>query len=115
MTFSVDEIFKFLNVLLRIGLVIYLVKRYAVGKIMQYMAQEKNEIDVLQQQRAQLRLECDTVDQTIKNDLIVFQAMQEKFVAWDKSVKSAALQEQALCAERQKTMIALANHKLESL
>ncbi|MFA5998605.1 MAG: hypothetical protein WC747_01130 [Candidatus Babeliales bacterium] len=115
MIFSVDEIFKFLNLLLRIGLVIYLVKRYAVGSIMKYIGQEKTAIDLLQQQRIQLRQECEQVEQTMKDEEKIFQAMQEKFAAWDKSVNAAAFQEQAMCKERQKKMNLLANRKLESI
>ena len=115
MNFSVDELFKVLNLLMRIGLVVYIIKRYVIGQIVLYITQEKNEIDLLQQQRARLKQESESIEKTMKTDEIAFQVMQEKFVLWDNTVKATHAQEQMLCQERQKTMNILTRRKLESL
>jgi len=115
MIFSVDEIFKYLNLLMRIGLIVYLVKRYVARSIIQYIGQEKTAIDLLQQQSMQLRQECEQVEQTMRNEEKAFAAMQEKFAAWDKSIKSVQAEEQTVCKARQKTIDLLAKLKLESL
>ena len=115
MTFSVDEIFKVLNLLMRIGLVVYVIKRYVINEIKLHITQEKKEIDLLQQQRTKLRQECENIEKTMKAEQTTFQTMQEKFTAWDSIVKAAALQEQAMCQERQKMMNLLSVRKLESV
>jgi len=115
MTFSVDEVFKILNFVVQGSLAAYIVRRYVVGQIVQYMGQEKYEIATLRQQYTLWREKHADIAVKMKEEQEVFLVMQEKFAIWDKQVKMVAAQEKSLCLERQKKTDESVARKLETI
>ncbi|MCX5923717.1 MAG: hypothetical protein NTU89_04125 [Candidatus Dependentiae bacterium] len=114
MIFSVDEIFNLLNFAFRIGLVIYVIRYYVVGKIVQQIGQEKFEINSLRQQYTMWREKSADVVKRMKEEEQDFLTMQEKFIVWDRQITLAASKRKADCATRQSKINDSAHFKLQS-
>lgn len=114
MIFSVDEIFNVLNFVLRIGLIVYVVRRYVVGKIVQQIGQEKFEITSLRQQYTMWREKFAEVVQKMKEEEQDFLTMQEKFIIWDRQVTLVTSQRKVSCTQRQGKIEHSTSLKLQS-
>jgi hypothetical protein len=114
MIFSVNEIFNVLNFGLRIGLVIYVIRRYVVGSIVQQIGQEKFEITSLRQQYTMWREKSADVVKKMKEEEQDFLMMQEKFTIWDRQITLAVSKRKADCLQRQSKIHKSANLKLQS-
>jgi hypothetical protein len=104
MIISVDNFFNILNLLARIGIVIYLIKRFVIGSVAKSIVLEKQDLQFLKQQEEQFLQECKTIEARIAQDQKAFAVLQEKFNIWNKQEDHVALQEKALCAQRQKNI-----------
>lgn len=113
MTISISELFNVLNLLARIGLVVYLVRRYGISKIQAAMIHEKTDLQLKQQQHAQLQQACVTVNQQIAQDQQLFETMKSKFATWNQQVEKNAQQQQQEHAKRQQHIQQLLEKKIE--
>ena len=90
MNFTVDGIFKILNFLARIGVVIFVIRRYFVSQIQTSIKLEKNDLELLQQKHAQLRESVAHVEQQMKKDEQIFAALRSKFEIWNQEIEKHA-------------------------
>lgn len=104
MIISVDNVFNVLNLMARIGIVIYLLKRFVIGTVAKSIVIEKENLQYLKQQEQQLLQECKTIEEQIAQDQKAFIVLQEKFKIWNQQEDRIALQEKAVCAQRQKNI-----------
>ncbi len=102
MTFTIDGIFKVLNLVMRVGLIVYVVKRYVVSQVIQKIGQEKFEITSLRQQYTMWREKSADISKKMEEEQQVFFAMQEKFAVWQQRIALRFSQKKAACQLRQK-------------
>lgn len=101
MNFSVDFVFNFLNLAVRIGLVVFVIKRYVIANIAQSIFQEKEDLFYLKKQHKELEQSCDIILSQIQHDEKAFAALRLKFERWHQQVDSQETQEKIVCTQRQ--------------
>lgn len=115
MNFTVDGLFKLLNFLARIGVVIFIVRRYFVSTIQKSIALEKSDLEVLQQKHGHLRESIASIEQQMKQDELVFAQLRSKFEIWNQQVEKHAQKELIECQQRQKKIEMSVHKKTETL
>lgn len=115
MHISVDELFNILNLAARVGLVVYLMRRYGVGKIQLAIVHEKTDLEMMQQQHTKLRESSAQVAEQIKQDEQSFVQLQSKFETWNQQVAKTEQQQQFEHQQRQQRIESLLEKKMEYL
>ena len=104
MIISVDNFFNILNLVARIIIVIYLLKRFVIGQVTTSIALEKQDIQFLKQQYQQIYQACQKIEDQIAQDQKAFAVLQEKFKIWNQQEDLIAMQKKAACAVQQKNI-----------
>jgi len=115
MTFTVDEVFKVLNLGIRIWLIAYVIKRYVVDQVTQKIKEEGFEITSLRQQYTMWREKSADVSKKMQEEQQVFFTMQDKFVAWQRDIDLKKAKKRAECVLRQKKIEDCVARKYESI
>ena len=115
MIISIDNLFNILNLIARIAIVIYLLKRFVIGAVGKSIVLEKQDLEFLKQQELQLLQECKTVEEQIAYHQKTLEILQQKFKIWNQQADQVALQEKAVCADRQKNIEMTALKKIKYL
>lgn len=115
MIITIDGIFMVLNLAVRVGLVWYLVNKYAIGRIQNLIGFEKKDLLELKQQQTQLRVACNQIEQQMKEEAEMFATLQKKFIIWNQRVQDDAMQEQIACEIRQKKIEAIIARKAQHI
>ena len=110
MIIAVDTFFNMINLAARVGIFIYLVKKYVIKSVTQSMIHEKQDLQYLQQQHAQVQESCKNIESQMKHDQKIFSVLQSKFKSWNQQqdLKKAEEVEKSL---KQQKNIEIANLK----
>lgn len=100
----VDTIFNILNLLVRVGLVIFLIRKYVMHRIAQSIVNEKEALNMLEQQHGQIKESSSAVERNIKHQEQLYDDLRAKFVVWQESVSRTLRQDQQKCLVQQKKM-----------
>lgn len=98
----IDEIFNVLNLIARIVIAVFIVRRFVVGKVKTEIEIEKQHIQLLEQQHVQIKNSCSQIAQTMKNEEKKFEELQRKFDIWNQEVARQAQHHSIMCQEREK-------------
>jgi hypothetical protein len=101
MNITVDFVFSWINLLVRIGVVVYVVKKYLINRIVAGIRQEQHELKYLKEQHVALQGICKKIEQQIQEDELAYESMQKKFAIWNEVVKNQADRELLICQTRQ--------------
>jgi hypothetical protein len=82
----IDTIFNCINFAARVGIVIYLIKKYVTPKITSSIIYEKESIKILERQHDELRSQSNEVDKHIKDQEQLYFDLQSKFELWQASL-----------------------------
>lgn len=94
----IDIIFNGLNLLLRIGLVVFLVRKYMVHRILQSIRNEKEAINVLDEKYGEIKDSCNAIETSLKIQEQLYHDLQLKFGLWEQAVIVQKQQEEQKCA-----------------
>lgn len=78
----IDTIFNCINFAARVGIVIYLIKKYIAPKVTSSITYEKESLKILEQQHDELKNQSNEVDKQIKNQEQLYFDLQTKFELW---------------------------------
>jgi hypothetical protein len=115
MNISIDFCFNVLNLMLRIGIAAFLIKRYVVGSMQKLMMQEKQDLLELNEEHAQRYEACNKISKQMEQDEAAFARLRSKFKTWHEQVAEQELQEKNECLQRQKKVEALTLQKIKYL
>ncbi len=104
MIISIDNFFNFLNLIVRLAISVYLVKRYVISGIAKSIIREKDDLQYLKEQEEQLQQTCQQIQEQIKHDQKIFMTLESKFKIWNQSEDQKNLQKKAECAQQQKNI-----------
>lgn len=100
----IDLIFNGLNLLLRFGLAVFLVRKYMVRRIAQSIVNEKEAIHLLDDQYTQIKDSCGALENNMKSQELLYVELQDKFAVWQRMVTARQQQELQKCAIQQKKL-----------
>jgi len=100
----VDFIFNILNLLVRVGLVIFLIRKYVVHRIRQSITHEKEVVNILDEQYGNLKDSCNAVESNLKTQEQLYHELQAKFALWDRAVAVELEQQKQKCVLQEKKM-----------
>jgi hypothetical protein len=86
----IDTIFNYINFAVRVGIVIYIIKKYVAPKIASSIIYEKESLKILERQHDELKSQSGEVDKQLKDQEQLYFDLQSKFEFWQASL----LQEQ---------------------
>jgi len=86
MNISIDLIFNCLNVVVRVGLVVFLIKKYIARHILQALVYEKQDKAALVDQASKLKDACNHLELNMKKQEQLYDELQVKFMLWQKRV-----------------------------
>lgn len=104
MNISIDLIFNCLNIMVRIGLVIFLVQKYVVKYINSNLLYQQQDLAMLVQQQAKLKEACVDLENGMKNQQALYDDLQLKFLLWQKQVDADVEREKSIRAVYQEKM-----------
>ncbi len=90
MNISIDLIFNCLNVIVRVGLVVFLIQKYIVRHVLQALQYEKQDKAVLVDQASKLKEACNHLELNMKKQEQLYDDLQVKFLLWQKRVADVA-------------------------
>lgn len=115
MMYFIDDIFKILNLALRIALIIFIIRRYLMDQVKKMIHLENQDLQVLMQHHMQLRQSCAEIEKQMKHDEKIFEQLKLKFELWNQLIAQKKQQEIQLCLDRQKKREILIEKKIEYL
>ena len=115
MTFLVDDVFKVINFVVEVGLIVYLVRRYGLIEIKNGIGAEKGILSNLSQQYTLWREKYADVSKKMKKNEEVFATMSEKFAMWNDKVAQAADKQLKICEQLQETAAENAFYKMKTI
>lgn len=115
MNITIDFLFNVLNLIARIALAAFLIRRYVVKSVKLSILHEKNDLDVLHQEQISLQQACLAVDEQIKQDEQTFNHLKSKFGLWNQQVEQKLQQENIQADKRKQRIEFLLEKKIEHL
>lgn len=101
MNITVDAIFNWLNFIARIGIVIFLIRRYVVARVQKSILLERQDLQQLEKQHEQYGQACSVIEKNMKDQERVFEDLQKKFQIWQQQIALQHAMYQQHCAEHQ--------------
>ncbi len=112
---TVDHVFNLINLLVRLGLIIYIVKKYIIGSITTSIYLEKQDLINLQNRQNLLVDKQRKVLLQIKQDQQIFDTLHAKFQIWDEKVQKKLIKDQQTCQARQDAIFKAGSARAEYL
>jgi len=104
MNISIDLIFNCLNIVVRVGLVVFIIQKYVVKYISQALTYEQQDLAMLVQQEVTLKKACTDLEISMKKQQQLYDDLQLKFMLWQKQVNAVLEQEKAIHMVQQEKM-----------
>lgn len=95
-------IFEIINFLIRIGIVVYIVKRYVAVSILSAIKQEKQALKLLQERKESLQSACAKVEDNSKKEQQRLHELEEKFKLWSHAVAVVQVEQEVWCQAQHK-------------
>lgn len=100
----IDEIFNVLNLIARIVIAVFIVRRFVVGKVKTEIEIEKQQVHLLEQQHVQIKSNCSQIAQKMKDEEKKFEELQRKFDTWNQEIARQTQHHMMMCQEREKNI-----------
>lgn len=104
MNISIDFVFNCCNLLVRIGLVIFIVHKYVIKKIQVALSYEKTARLLLVEQEAKLKQDCNNLENALHSQEMLYQELQNKFALWQQAVNKNNTDQQERFIQQQAFM-----------
>ncbi|MBI2344613.1 hypothetical protein HYV10_00885 [Candidatus Dependentiae bacterium] len=95
----IDTIFNCMNLAARIGVVVYLIKKYIVPKISSSIIYQKESLKILEQQHRELKGQVTDIEKQIKDQEQLYFDLQAKFVLWQVALEKEQQEYDRACKE----------------
>ncbi len=82
----IDTIFNCINFAARVGVVIYVIKKYIAPKISSSIVYEQESLKILERQHDELKSQSNEVDKQLKDQEQLYFDLQSKFELWQASL-----------------------------
>ena len=112
---TVDTIFNFINVAARIGIVIYLIRKYAIRFVSNSIAYEQESINLLEYKYRDIKEHSQKIEKNIQEQEQLYLDLQKKFMLWKQTIEEEQLEFAKVCLEHEKTAQVLFEKKQKNL
>lgn len=111
----VDFIFNFINFAARIGLVVYVVRKYLVRSISNAISYQQESIKLLEDKYQDIKLQSQQIEKNIHSQEQLYFDLQKKFSIWKNVIDQEQVQFEKTCLEREATTRALFERKRKNI
>jgi hypothetical protein len=111
----VDTIFNFINFAARIGLVIYIIRKYVVRLVSNAITYEQESFKLLESKYQDIKIHSHQIEKNIEEQEQLYFDLQKKFVIWKSSIEQQQAQYEKKCSEREKIARLLFEKKQENI
>lgn len=101
----IDTIFNGINLAVRVGIVVYLIKKYIAPKISSSIVYEKESLKILEQQQRDLKNQSLEIERQIKEQETLYFDLQNKFVAWQSALAKEQQEYERFCKEYEQKLV----------
>lgn len=101
---TIDVFFRILNFLVVLVGIFYIIQRYAIPFIKDFMAQEKQTFDDLHRKNNDIQQQRGSIEQEYADQEEWFNSIEEKFMEWQKTVEQRQHAKESLQQEIVKNM-----------
>ncbi len=111
----IDSVFNFINFAVRIGLVIFIIRKYVVRSVSSAILYEKESMKLLESKYQDIKAHSQQIEKNIQDQEQIYFELQKKFMAWKNLIDQEQIQFEKKCLEREKIAHALFEKKRKNI
>jgi len=111
----IDSIFNFINFAVRIGLVIYIIKKYVVRSVSNAIVYEQESIKLLESKYQDIKTHSQQIEKNIQDQEQLYFDLQKKFAIWKSTIEQEQVEFEKKCVEREEIAQALFEKKRRNI
>lgn len=100
----IDTVFNCINLAARIGIVMYILKKYVVPKITSSIIYEKESLKILERQHDEFKDQSREVDKQLKDQEELYFDLQSKFELWQASLVQEQQEYDRICKNHEQKL-----------
>lgn len=100
--FPINTLFNVLNLMTRIGLIIFVIKKYVIPYLQRAMSLQQQDLEFLEKKHVGFKNDCKELEQNLFNQEIFYNDLHEKFGIWQNKIAQMDLISAQKCQELEK-------------